>query len=127
LHARQSFLGEEDRAHQKEIDSRAPVFRICLHKHLRRRAAGIGNANVDPAEAVFDGGYELSDSSGICDVDRLVEDVTTGGFLDVSGRFFDLGRAASTNGDIGAFTRELLSDGSSKSFAGGRYDRYATL
>lgn len=127
LHARQSFLGEEHGAHQKEVDGSAPVFGICVHEHFRRWAAGIGNANVDSAEAILDGGYELSDGSGICDVDRLVEDVTTAGFLDVSGRFFEFRRAASTDGDIGAFARKFLCDGAAKTFTGGRNDSYAAL
>ena len=60
LHAWQSFLREVDGAHQKLVESCAPVFRAGVLKRVRRRTAGIGNADIEAAKAGFNGSDERS-------------------------------------------------------------------
>ena len=79
------------------------------------------------AESCRDGRDELKDGSGVCDVNRLMEDVAASGFLDVRGGLLELGSAAGANGDPSAFPRELLGDGTAKPFTCSRDDGYAVL
>jgi hypothetical protein len=126
LHARQDFPGEVYRAHQELVDGNAPLFGLGIPKRVRRRTAGIGNTNVDPAEASFDGGDESGNCRGISDIERLVEDFAPGGFLKVCGGFGKGGGSAGADGDLRAFASELFCYGAAKPFAGGRDDSYAS-
>jgi hypothetical protein len=74
---------------------------------------------------VLDGGYELSDSCGISDVDGLVEDFAASGLMNIGGGPFELRCGASANGDAGAFASEFFGDGAAQSLTGGRNDSYA--
>jgi hypothetical protein len=69
----------------------------------------------------------MRDSGGVCNVNRLMEDVAASGFLDVGSGLLERGSAACANGDPGAFARELLGDGAAKSLTCGRDDGYAVL
>lgn len=69
----------------------------------------------------------MRDGGGICDVDGLTEDFPTGGFLNLFGGLFKLGRSARANGNTGAFARELFCNGTAKSLAGGSHGGYAAL
>jgi hypothetical protein len=125
LHARQDFPGEVYRAHQELVDGNAPLFGLGIPKGVRRRTAGIGNTNVDAAEAGFDGGDESGNCRGISDIESLVEDFAAGGFLEVCGGFGEGGGSTSADGYVRTFAREFFRNGAAKPFAGGRDDSYA--
>lgn len=85
LHARQSFLGKEDGAHQKQLNRIAPIFRLCVHEQFRRRTAGVGNTNVNSSEALLDGRNIMRYGSGIRNVDGSMKDFPARGILNVRG------------------------------------------
>lgn len=73
MHERKRILGEEYRAHEKKFDGGAPVSRICVREQFGRRAAGVGNANIEPAEALLNRGDKLRNGVLIGDIDGLME------------------------------------------------------
>src|SRR5690348_7354920 len=83
LHARQSFPGEKNGAHQKLFDSGAPIFRFGVLKGVGRRTAGIGNTNIEASETGLDGSHKDSNCRRISDIEGLMEDLAAGGFGDV--------------------------------------------
>src|SRR5713101_5075603 len=122
LHARQNFPGKVHRAHQKLVNGSAPVFRLGVPKQVRRRTAGIGNADVDAAEASLHSGNKGGNCWEISDIEGLVEDIPARGFVNVRGGIRQGSRGARANGDAGAFVGEFLRDGAAESLAGSRDD-----
>ena len=90
------------------LDSGAPIFRLSVLKTVRRRTAGIGNANVEAAKAGFDGGNEGGNGDGIRNIEGLVEDIAAGGFLDVRRGLRNSVRRTSANGDVCAFAGKFF-------------------
>jgi len=88
LHPRQSFPGKIDGAHQKLVECGAPGFRRDILKQVRRRTTGIGNADVQAAEASLYGGNEICNSLGISHIQRSVESVAARGFLNLRSGLF---------------------------------------
>src|SRR2546429_9237454 len=79
-HVRQSFPGKKDRTHQQLVHRGAPVFWLGALKRVGRRTTGIGDTNIEPAKAGFNRGNERSNSSGIRDIERLMENFAARGF-----------------------------------------------
>ena len=69
----------------------------------------------------------MRDRSGVCDIDSLMEDFPTGGFVDEGRRLCKVRCVAGANGDAGAFAREFFRNGAAKPFTGGGNDGYASL
>src|SRR5579859_8179023 len=85
LHVRNDRFGQMDGAQQVEVDGFAPLVGRDGEEVLGGRAAGVGDANVDAAEAlgyVFDEGLHRS---GVGDVERFSVDFGAGAGADAVG------------------------------------------
>src|SRR5437667_7033419 len=110
---------------KKQLGVKLSDFWLGALKRVGRRTTGIGDTNIEPAKAGFNRGNERSSSSGIRDIERLMENFAARGFAYVRSGLGKGRRSTSANGHVSAFAGEFFRDGAAQSFAGSRDDRDA--